>query len=254
MYSPHGILSRSERYLYYSRRTSICPNGGDTSVCDEWSIGIIDLTAGEQIAQAKVGLGCAPQFEGDSQFEDTVLVTCGKVAATSVQSTPDVVRLFRVSPDGETSELGTFSRRTTNWASSVLFAGPREDGTYFAVYNDGAVLDGGGEEVVADLLPEENGEFGFNTGASLGSEGYVLAFRTRFEHTFSGVMVLNATAPESFRTFDLPFPFEHLAPIDERRVALLHGAGFQVSVLDIETGRVSDAMTLPERVEWLSGG
>ena len=224
-------------------------------MCDEWSIGVIDLTAGEQIAQAKVGLGCAPQFEGDSRFEDTVLVTCGKVAATSVQSTPDVVRLFIVSPDGETSELGTLSRRrTTNGAKSVLFAGLREDDTYFAVYNDGAVLYGGGEEVVADLLPEEEGEFGFNTGASLGNERYVLAFRMRFEHTFSGVMVLNATAPEDAQTFDLPFAVLHVAPLDERRVALLHGGGFEVSVLDVETGRVSDGMTLPERVEWLSGG
>lgn len=256
VYSPHAVLSRDEHYLYYPRATSICPEGGDGAVCTEWSIGIIDLEAERQVAQAETGLvGCAPRIQVDPQAGETALVICGSVARTSVEFTPDAVRLLRVGPDGATSEIEAFpGRRTANWIKSVLYAGLRADGTYFAVYNDGAVFDAGSEEAVADLLPEEDGQFGFNTGAALGSKRFLLAFGARFNHTFSGIVLLNAAAPEDARTFDLPFSFQHVAPLDERRVALLHGDGIEVSVLDTETGSISHAMTLPESVEWLSGG
>ena len=255
-YAASATLSVHERYLYYPRSRGICPEGGDGNLCTEWSIAVIDLDAGEQVAQAEIGVGCIPRIRVDPQTEETVLVTCGSVPRTSmVEFTPDAVRLLRISPDGAASELGFFpARRTANWIKSVLFAGIREDGTYFAVYNDGAVFAAGGEVAVADLLPEEDGQFGFNTGAAMGSERYLLASGVRFSNQFSSVVVLNASAPEDFQTFEVPFPFKHLASIDERRVALLHGDGHEVSVLDVETGQISDAMTLPERVEWLSGG
>ena len=254
--SPSAVVSRDEHYLYYLRATSICPEGGDGNLCTEWSIGVIDLEAERQVAQAEIGLvGCIPKIHVEPEAEQTVLVTCGSAGRTLVEFTPDAVRFLRIGPDGAATALGAFpGRRPAGWITSVLFAGQRADGTYFAVYNDGAVFDAGGDQAIIDLLPEEDWEFGFNTGASLGNERYVLAFRMRFEHTFSGVMVLNATAPEDAQTFDLPFAVLHVATLDERRVALLHGGGFEVSVLDVETGRVSDGMTLPERVEWLSGG
>lgn len=255
VYSPYAVLSRDERYLYYPRATSICPEGGDGNLCTDWSIAVIDLDAGEQVAQAEIGVGCAPRIRSDPQTENAALVTCGSVAMSLVEFTPDAVKLLRISPDGAISELGAFpGRRTAGWIKSVLFAGQRADGTYFAVYNDGAVFNEDGEEAVADLLPEEDRQFGFNTGAALGSERYVLAFGARFDHMFSGVIILNAGAPEVFQTFDMPFAFEHLAPLDERRITLLHGDGFEVSVLDVETGNVTSALTLSEGVEWLSGG
>lgn len=254
-YAASATLSVHERYLYYPRSRGICPEGGDGNLCTDWSIAVIDLDAGEQVAQAEIGVGCVPQIRVDPQTEETVLVTCGSVGRTSVEFTPDAVRLLRISPDGAASELGSFpGRRTANWIKSVLFAGTREDGTYFAVYNDGAIFNAGGEQAVADLLPDKDWEFGFNTGSALGSKRYLLASRARFNHTFSTVVILNAAAPEDFQTFDVPFAFEHLAPIDERHIALLHGDGHEVSVLDIETGKVTRALTLPEGVEWLSGG
>ncbi len=255
--SPSAVVSRDEHYLYYLRATSICPEGGDGNLCTEWSIGVIDLEAERQVAQAEIGLvGCIPKIHVEPEAEQTVLVTCGSVGRTVVEFTPDAVRFLRIDPDGAASELGAFpGRRPAGRITSVLFAGQRADGTYFAVYNDGAVFDAGGEEAVADLLLEEDGQFGFNTGAALGSERYLQAFGAGwFSGTFSGVVVLNADAPEDVRRFELPFSFQHVAPLDERRVALLHGDGFEISVLDIETGSVGDAMALPERVEWLSGG
>ena len=255
VYSPYAVLSRDERYLYYPRVASICPDGGDSAVCDKWSVGIIDLDAGKQVAQAEIGLGCAPRIQVDSQVEDAALVTCGNVAMSLVEFTPDVVGLMRISPDGTTSELGAFpGRRPDGAIGSVLFAGVRADGTYFAVYKYGAVFNAGGEEAVIDLLPEEDGEFGFNTGAALGSEGYLLASRARSDHYFSHVLVLNAAEPEVFQTFEVPFPFDHLALIDDRHVALLHSFGYEISILDIETGSVTSALTLSRSVEWLSGG
>ena len=254
-YARSAVLSRDERYLYYPRSRGICPEGGDGNLCTDWSIAVIDLDVGEQVAQAEIGVGCTPRIHVEPKAEQTVLVTCGSAGRTLVEFTPDAVRFLRIGPDGAATALGAFpGRRTANWIKSVLFAGQRADGTYFAVYNDGAVFDAGGEEAVADLLPEEDGQFGYNTGATLGSEGYLLAFGARFNPAILGVVVLNAAAPEDVRTFDLPFAFQHVAPLDERRVALLHGDGLEVSVLDIETGRVSNAMTLPERVGWLSGG
>ncbi len=252
--SPHSVLSRDERYLYYARVTSTCPIGHDAEGCDEWSIGVIDLGTGAQVARAALGLRCRPRIVVAPQAEETALVTCGDAGRTSVEFTPDTVRLLRIGPDGATSELGAFpGRRTRNWIKSVVFAGMRADGTYFAVYDDGAVFSTGGEEAVADLLPEEDGQFGLNRDASL-RDRYLLEFGFGLNHTISGVELLNAAVPEDARTFDLPFAVQHVAPLDERRVALLHGDGLEVSVLDVETGRVSDAMTLPERVEWLSGG
>ncbi len=256
VYVPHAVLSRDERYLYYPRATSICPEGGDAALCTDWSIAVIDLDAGEQVAQADIGLGCAPRLLMDPQMENSALVTCGSVPRTSlVEFTPDAVRLLRISPDGAASELAAFpARRGANWIKSVLVAGIRKDGTYSAVYNDGSVFNAGGEEPIADLLPEVDWEFGFNTGPMLGNDCYLLASRARFDHSFSGVVVLNAAAPEEFQTFELPFAVQHVAPLDEWRIALLHGDGSEVSVLDVETGRVSDTMTRPARVEWLSGG
>ena len=255
-YARSAVLSRDEHYLYYPQATSICPEGGDGAVCTEWSIGVIDLQAERQVAQAEIGLvGCIPKIHVEPGAEQTVLVTCGSAGRTLVEFTPDAVRFLRIGPDGAATALGAFpGRRTANWIKSVLFAGQRADGTYFAVYNDGAVFDAGGDEAIIDLLPEEDWEFGFNTGAMLGSDRYLLAFGARFNPAILGVVVLNAAAPEDVRTFDLPFAFQHVAPLDERRVALLHGDGLEVSVLDVETGSVSNAMTLPERVGWLSGG
>ena len=255
-YAASAKLSVHERYLYYPRSRGICPDGGDGNLCTDWSVAVIDLDAGEQVAQVEIGIGCIPRIRVDPQTEETVLVTCGSVPRTSlVEFTPDAIRLLRIGPDGAASELGAFpARRGANWIKSVLFAGIREDGTYFAVYNDGAIFNVGGEEAAADLLPDEDWEFGFNTGAMLGNDRYLLASRARFTQTFSDVVVLNAAAPEDVRTFELPFAFQHVAPLDERRVALLHGDGFEISVLDIETGEISNTMTLPERVEWLSGG
>ena len=252
--APHSVLSRDERYLYYARVTSTCPIGRDAEGCDEWSIGIIDLDAGEQVAQAGLSLGCRPRIVVDSQAEETALVTCGDAGRTSVEFAPDAVRLLRIGPDGETSELGAFpGRRTGNWIKSVVFAGVRADGTYFAVYDDGAVFNSGGEEATTDLLPEEDGQFELNRDASL-RDRYLLEFGFGLNHIISGVVLLNVAAPEDARTFGLPFAVQHVAPLDERRIALLHGDGFEVSVLDVETGQISDAMTLPERIEWLSGG
>ncbi len=256
--SPHSVLSRDERYLYYARVTSRCPNGRESEGCDEWSIGVIDLEAERQVAQVaqtKLGLRCKPRMVVDLQAEETALVICGDAGRTSDEIQPDSVRLLRVGPNGAASELGTFPGRRTG---TVVFAGMRSNGTYFAVYGDGAVFDAGGEEAAGDLLPEEDGQllFELNSDAALGSERYLLEFGSRLDHTISGVVVLNAAAPEDVRTFEFPFSSEHVhvVPLDERRVALLHGDGFEVSVLDIETGVVSDAMTLPDSVEWLSGG
>ena len=252
--SPHSVLSRDERYLYYARVTSICPKGRDAEGCDEWSIGVIDLDAGAQVAQADIILGCVPRMVVDPQREETALVACGDAGRTSVEFTPDAVRVLRIGPDGKASQLGAFpGRRTGNWIKSVVFAGMRADGTYFAVYDDGAVFNSGGEKAVADLLPEEDGQFDLNRDASL-RDRYLLEFGFGLNHTISGVVLLDAAAPEDARKFKLPFAFQHVAPFDERRVALLHGDGFEVSVLDVETGGVSNAMTLPERVEWLAGG
>ena len=252
--SPHSVLSRDERYLYYARVTSRCPNGRESEGCDEWSIGVIDLGAGAQVARAELGLRCRPRIVVDLQAEETALVICGDAGRTSDEFKPDSVRLLRIGPDGVASELGTFPGRRTG---TVVFAGMRADGTYFAVYGDGAVFDAGGEEAAGDLLPEEDGQlFDLNSDAALGSERYLLEFGSRLDHTISGVVVLNAAAPEDVRMFESPFSSEHVhvVPLDERRVALLHGDGFEVSVLDVETGRLSNAMTLPDSVEWLSGG
>ncbi len=250
--SPHSVLSRDERYLYYARVTSTCPDGRESEGCDEWSIGVIDLDAGAQVAQAELGLRCKPRIVVDLQAEETALVICGDAGRTSDEFTSDAVRLLRIGPDGVASELGTFLGRQ---AGTVVFAGMRADGTYFAVYGDGVVFDAGGQEAVADLLPEEDGQLvDLNLGTALGSERYLVEIGSRLDHTISGVVALNAAAPEDVRTFDVPFAFQHVAPLDEWRVALLHGDGIEISVLDLETGDVGDSMTLPESVEWLSGG
>lgn len=231
-YIPLMALSNDERYLYYSERTSVCPLGGDASVCDVHWIRAIDLDRMEEVAREETPGRCFPDAP---MGESDLLLLCGAPSAA-----------VRMTPRGGFTTLAEF-------APAYIDALFTADGHYFVVTREGDVY---GEDGLVDDLLSGGRYLGYLAGIQLDSERYLHAYSLETSSDLGsyhdGLVVISDGAPLEYLDIPVEFDFRHLARIDAETVALL-GVDGMIRVFDVASQSVVREFEAPAGAAWLVG-
>ncbi len=252
VWSRSMALSGNEQYLYYpaiddAETKRRCPSGGDASVCQVWRVGVVDLDTLRVVAQAPLGSNCMPRIQPQEKADALVICQDVQIGQSSASFVRDGVRLFLVTPKGNTTKVASFpARRTADHLSSPIYTGATAGGQRYMLYDDGALFMEGSDSFVADLLPDANDHLGFNTGALLGGNHYLLAFGNSFNGQQNGLLVFDRSNPASAQSFLLPAPVDHVAPLDADHAALLTSGGGSMQEFDLRNAKVVREIVLPQ--------
>jgi hypothetical protein len=106
-------------------------------------------------------------------------------------------------------------------------------------------------EILGRLLPDGD-RAGYNTAVRVPRDRTLLPFSADGNPPFDGIVVYDDLDPASFDTFELPFPVDDIAVLQDGRVAALDGD--RVVLLSLETSGevlVTDELALPAEAHWL---
>lgn len=248
-YSPAMALSADERFLYYARFDSLCPKGGDTSVCDLLRMGIIDLVKEREVASPELRLGCGiPEIVPFNA--SGVLVRCEYRGESIVMI---------ISPEGMVTEVGKFRPRYVDYERvAPISMGVTADGTPYLIYADGAVVLAGADSPTVTFLTSSGFELGRQTVSRLDDERLLLALRPLSEvghpEPMVGLVIFDAADPASYQIIDTSLSFTHVAAVTGEQVALLTTDRTSLVLFDLETQwLVGSEITIPVGARWLIG-
>ncbi len=260
VWSGSMVLSGNERYLYYpaiddaKTKRNCASSGGDASVCQVWTVGVVDLERLQVAADAPLGSNCMPRIQRQGEADALVICQDVKFGLSSANFVRDGVRLFLVTPKGNITKVASFpARRTADQLPSPIYTGATAGGQRYMLYDDGALFMEGNDSPVADLLPDDKMRFGFNTGASLGTDKYLLAYGDRASAQYNGLLIFDTSDPAGARSFTLPALVDHVAPVDATHVALLTYGQADMQIFDVQTASVTRQVNVPTGTKWLIG-
>ncbi len=250
-YSPSMALSADGRLLYYEKRRSQCPGGGNAASCDVPAIAVIDLDSGTEVNEARLPAGCAPALLRPLGGSD-VLAMCEQGSGDGGAI------LTRVSPSGSTRAAEFSVRVVGGNQQRVDEAGVAADGAYYVVYRDGGVAFSNGR-VIPGLIPA-GARLGLDTVARIGGAGTLFAYGSKEGAAYDSLLLFKTDDPAVSRQITLPFGVSHVAPIDERYLALLPAvddnqtAATRIVVFDLRSQTITGTeIAVPAGAQWLVG-
>jgi hypothetical protein len=241
IFSPGLALSQNEFYAYYLKRASCSPG----PLCDEYSVGVIDLEAGKEVASASLPRNCGFALL-TPRGASTVLAMC-----------PEISSLFEITPAGVTTPLASFTRPPREAAGEGVLAWPIYGGvvnnTHYMIFDDGTAQfqSGAGTDILkVDLLPQRNLRFNGIQRWQLDDQRAILGFSEDAGEVMTGAILFDASVPALPRILRLPLGTGYLAPMGSSKIAALHQGG--VSVIDLNTGlETAGPFEAPPGSQWL---
>jgi hypothetical protein len=244
--APEWFLADDERYLYYGRVVPPAPGCmDDVYVCQQVSVGIIDLATREVAANISLPSGCTyPELR---ETAGGVLSMCLIQASSSVE-------LRRVS-SGAASLVATLALEDgPQGPATVAPVDAAQDarGDYYVVYQDGVLkssapsLDGFSFSsteritvVSARLMPGGKRLLAYSTSIGVGQ--------------VNGVIVYDEHDPRQYRKIPVEGTWSDATPLTANMVALLRPG--EVRVLDIDSGQLlTPTAQVPVGEEFLASG
>jgi len=238
-YDPAMQLSTDEGTLFYESRTSICPQGGDSSACDVYSVGVIDLSKGVQVASVELPQNCGYGRLAPFGQSDT-LITC-----------PNVASVVTVRSSGAMEQLGSFTRPSYPApvdgarGPNVVFGGVVQDSP-FMLFSDGSILSTDGSD--SALLPADQ-RVDIWSSSQTASGTLVVAYAERSNlvydksgmPTVRGILIVDPLHPRGAVNYSFEDGISYVYPISDNRLALLNRDAGTIQVDSITpSGLVTD--------------
>ncbi|MCH8815472.1 MAG: hypothetical protein IH957_10335, partial [Chloroflexi bacterium] len=219
IFSPPMTLSQDERYLYYLKRTEECE--GPTELCDVFSVGVIDLQIGIEIAS-----GILPRHSGYA-----LLIPLG--SSNMLAMCPEISQLVEISTSGAVTEIAAFTPPPVDLGTGTgafarpIYAGITVGGLPFMLFHDGTVKLGtgpnGGQSI--GLLSQQNSVFNGITRWHLGEGRAILGLDNDFSGELTGAILFDSAHPGRAEFLSLPDGTTFLAPLAEGKIVAMAGDG-----------------------------
>lgn len=241
VFSPGLELSQDELYVYYLKRTSCSPG----PLCDDYSVGVIDLEAGREVASSSLPRNCGFALLMP-QGASSVLAMC-----------PEIGSLFQITSVGATVPVAAFKRPPREGAGEGALAWPIYGGvvddTYYMIFDDGTAQfqsRAGTDILKVDLPPQGDLRFNGIHRWRLDDQRAILGFSEDADEVMTGAILFDASVPGLPRILRLPLGTRYLAPMGSGKIAALHQG--EVSLIELNTGlETAGPFEAPPGSQWL---
>lgn len=241
IFAPTMTLSNDGLLIYYLKRTEECP--GPSELCDTFSIGIIELDTGLQVAE-----GILPRNAWYA-----LLIPRG--LASMLAMCPEISRIVEVTSDGAVSEVASFTPPTIDLGTgSGAFARPIYAGIsanqqpYMLFHNGTLKIDSG---ATLHLLSNRGHLFNGIARWPLNNNRAILGLNHGFAGAIDEALLFDAAKPGRTEFLALPEGTTFLAPLTNDRAVALHAQ--RMSTINLSTGLVEYEVDAPEHSSWPVG-
>lgn len=245
LYTAYGgelALSQNQRYLFYPAIHSTC--SGDTSTCDSWSVGIVDLTAAAPaVAFVALPPGCGWPYLGPGSNAAQALAMCTTGTSVVVDG-PSAAATEPLVPTKRPTETEAVFGATP---AKARFAATELNGDLVTVYSEGSVQvrDAAGNTTSTHGVPAGMRLFGDGVVYALDSQRLLIPYAQYLDEEPQGVAIFNVQTQKVERTIVLqsisayvPDGANAILALDNDgsidRISLVNGSSTTISAIPVQ--------------------